>query len=59
MVPKCVRLTQNETNPGLLQIRFGTVSRNLLKSDLQKSRIGLILGQSGPLWNHKADIVYH
>ena len=51
--PKLVRLDPNGTNSGLFQIRFQyilAVRQNVLKSDLKKSRICLIWGQSDPFW---------
>ena len=54
LAPKWVRLAPNGTNPGLFQIRFQCIWRpapNALKSDLIKSRICPIWGQSDPLWS--------
>ena len=51
--PKWVRLAPTETNTGLFQIRFQYIfaqRQNVLKSDLKKSRICPIWGQSDPFW---------
>ena len=43
-----VRLAPNGTDPGLFKIRFRYI-QNVAKSDLKKSRICPVWGQSGPL----------
>ena len=50
--PKWLRLAPNGTNPGLFQM-----ATNALKSDLKKSRICLIWGQSDPLWSQTYHLV--
>ena len=50
---KWARVVQNGTNLGLFQIRFQYIlaqRQNVLKSDLKKSRICPIWGQSDPFW---------
>ena len=51
---KCVKLAQNEKKTGLLShwisMHFGLVSQNVLKSDLEKSRIFPHFGTIWPTW---------
>ena len=53
--PKWARIIPNGTHPGLFQIRFQYIlaqrRQNVLKSDLKKSRICPIWGQSDPFWS--------
>ena len=50
--PKWGRLARDGTNPGLFQIRFPYILAQKCTeiSDLKKSRICPISGQSAPLW---------
>ena len=57
LAPKWVRLAQDGTNPGVFfrsgSENFGSLKKriqNVLKSDLKKSQICPIWGQSDPHW---------